>query len=143
MLHLKDVDFESRTNNRHEYHLAHGNSHMGFVLRHHFVLVKDFKVIKLSLVINDLNSLIKGQGICIWHHSKSLQKNSKCYKCTKKIMKVIQNFVNKSLSQCTQYLKCLYNPCDEDISTINLLQKYSQESSTFFPRKIDELKRSN
>jgi hypothetical protein len=26
------------------------------------------------MVVNGLNSLIEWQGICIWHHSKSLQK---------------------------------------------------------------------
>jgi hypothetical protein len=123
LLHLKDVDFENKINNRHEYHLAQRNSLLGFVFWHHFVLVKNFRAIKLGMVVNDLNSHIKGQGIRIWHHSRSLQKKSKCYKCTKKTMKVIQNFINKSLPQCTQNLQCLCNTCDEDISTRYVLQK--------------------
>jgi hypothetical protein len=78
MLHLEDIDFESMTNNRHGCHLAHGNSHPNFVFQHHLVLIKDFKAIKLGLVLNGLNSPIKGQGVCIWQHLGSLQKNSKC-----------------------------------------------------------------
>jgi hypothetical protein len=78
LLHLEDVDFESKINNRHGYHLAQGNSHLSFVFQHHLMLIKDFKVVKLGLVLNGLNSPIKGQGICMWQHLGSLQKNSNC-----------------------------------------------------------------
>jgi hypothetical protein len=101
LLHLEDINFESRTNNRHRYHPAQGNNHSGFVPWHHFVLVKDFRAVKLGLALNNLNNPIKGQRVCICHHFGSLQKNSKYYKCTKKTIAVIQNFANKSWSQCT------------------------------------------
>ncbi len=61
LLHLEDVDFESRMNNWNGYHLAHGNNHPAFVPQHHFVVVKDFKAIKLGLALNDLNSLSKNK----------------------------------------------------------------------------------
>ncbi len=75
LFHLKDVNCECRMNNRHGYHSTQGNNHMGFILRHHFVLVKDFKAIELGMVLNGLNSPIERQGVCIWHHLGSLQKN--------------------------------------------------------------------
>jgi hypothetical protein len=65
LLHLEDVDFESMTNDQHQYHLAQGNSHPGFVPQHHLVLVKDFKVVKLGLTLNGLNNPIEGYGVCI------------------------------------------------------------------------------
>jgi len=34
-----------------------------------------------------------------------------------------ENHANKSLSQCTQYLKCLHNPCDGNIFARYVLQK--------------------
>jgi hypothetical protein len=46
-------------------------------------------------------------------------------------MKVIQNFVNKSLSQCTQYLMCLYNPYDGDISTKYVLHYFLKIEMSF------------
>ncbi len=54
-LHLENIDFESRTNNQHEYHLTHRNNHPGFIL----VFVKDYKIVKLGLLLNDLNNSIK------------------------------------------------------------------------------------
>jgi hypothetical protein len=89
LLHLEDVNFESRMNNRHQYYLAQGNNHPGFVPRHHLVFVKDFRIVKLCLVQIGLDSPIKGQRVCIYHHLENLQKNSECYKCTKKTMKAI------------------------------------------------------
>jgi hypothetical protein len=41
--------------------LAHGNNHPAFVPQHHFVVVKDFKAIKLGLALNDLNGLSKNK----------------------------------------------------------------------------------
>jgi len=57
--HFEDVNFESKTNNWHQYHLAQGNSHLGFALRHHLVFIKDFKAIKLCLNLNNLIVLSK------------------------------------------------------------------------------------
>jgi hypothetical protein len=54
-------------------------------------------------------------------HEKKLWKQSR-------IFKQIQ-------SKCTQYLRHLHNPCDEDISSKYVLQKKTQESSAFFPKK--------
>jgi hypothetical protein len=82
LLHLEDVNFECRTNNQQWWHL---------------VLVKDFRAVELGLALNGLNSPIEGQGVCIWHHLRSLQKNSKCYKYTTKTMKTFQNFANKKV----------------------------------------------
>jgi hypothetical protein len=48
------------------------------------MLVKDFKVVKLGLALNDLNSSIKRQGVCIWHHLGSLQKKSRMLQMHKK-----------------------------------------------------------
>ncbi len=48
-------------------------------------------------------------------------KNSECYKCTNKTMKTIHNYANKSLSQCTQYMKHLHYPYDGDIFAIYVL----------------------
>jgi hypothetical protein len=60
MFHLEDVNFESRTNNRQGYHLVQGNNHMGFLFQRHFVFIKDFRAIKLGLILNDLNIPIEG-----------------------------------------------------------------------------------
>jgi hypothetical protein len=37
-----------------------GNSHLGFVIWHHLVFIKDFKVVELGMAMNRLNSPIKG-----------------------------------------------------------------------------------
>ncbi len=87
LFHFENINFESKMNNRHGYHSTQGNNHSGFVPWYHLVLVKDFRVVKLGMALNGLNSPIKGQRTCIWHHLKSLQKNSKCYKFTKKLWK--------------------------------------------------------
>jgi hypothetical protein len=63
-------------NNRHGHHLAHENSHPGFVPWYHLVLVKDFRVVELGLILSSINGPIERQGIFIWHHLGSLQKKS-------------------------------------------------------------------
>jgi hypothetical protein len=95
LLHLKDVNFECWVNNWHGYYSTQGNNHLNFIPWHHLVLVKDFRIVELGLIMNGLNNIIKRQGVCIWHHLGSLQKNSKCYICTMKTMKEIHNFANK------------------------------------------------
>jgi hypothetical protein len=95
LLHLKDINFECRVKSWHGYHPTQGNNHLNFVPQHHLVLVKNFIIVELGLVMNGLNSPIKRQGVCIWHHLGSLEKKLECYKCTMNYMKEIHNLQTK------------------------------------------------
>jgi hypothetical protein len=108
---------------------------LGFVPWHHLVFVKDFKAVKLCLVLNDLYTPIEGQKLGICHHLIIMQRNTKCYKCTEKKMKTFHNFEDKDQSQCSQNLTYFHNPCDQGISLQDMFAKVNKKKSLFFYRK--------
>jgi hypothetical protein len=66
------------------------------------------------------------------------------WKSTKKIQNVTNaqknyenhpNFVNKSLSQCTQYLRHFHNHCDGDIFARYVLQNRHKKVQHYFLKK--------